>query len=115
MAENLLFLKYFEKDKLSGSIIPGGTKPITTVGDVTVGVPQGAPTSPFIACQALYSLIEETVYTSFNSITGLRTERDLIGYADDWVIFGQHFDPSYLVENAKMKTHGVTLNLDKSG
>jgi hypothetical protein len=52
--------------------------------DITQGVPQGAPTSPFLSCMALQPLITQTKSgPEFDPVNKYFVERDLVGYADD--------------------------------
>jgi hypothetical protein len=67
------------------------------------GVPQGAPTSPFISGMALIPFIKH--YASPTS--------EVVGYADDWIIYGSKFDPQDLL-NDKFTKEGIIINQSKS-
>jgi hypothetical protein len=60
-----------------------------------IGVPQGSPMSPFAACLALKPLLDQTNRKFISPVTGYG-ETSLVGYADDWGIYGSRLDPSYL-------------------
>jgi hypothetical protein len=82
----------------------------------TEGVPQGSATSCFLACLMLRPLIEKTRRNIWNNLAPRDSDevRDLIGYADDWIIYGQNYEIDYLNENILFDRYGIEINQEKS-
>jgi retron-type reverse transcriptase len=66
------------------------------------GVPQGAPTSPFLAILAMDGITERS---------GIKS----VAYADDVVYFPERSDTPMLTPNSKIVSANVYFNMDKSG
>jgi hypothetical protein len=78
------------------------------------GVPQGCPLSPFLSLFALSPLLRQT--RAKGTRYGKPFWRDLVGYADDWIIYGLRFPIHYLQRfNPQFANWGITVNQSKSG
>jgi hypothetical protein len=89
------------------------------------GVPQGAATSVSQSVLALNPLIQAVRKHRHGFISpepgsseatekAISIDSDLVGYADDWVLYGERLDPNCL-ENDTFKHAGIEVSKEKSG
>lgn len=82
-----------------------------------VGVPQGAATSPFISILSLGKFTRSMngeVLERTKSYIKSKSYRCCLGYADDWIIYGQRMQVSD-IDDALLHSSGTRLNPSKSG